>query len=222
MLAYAANRPMIAARRPAPNTMLAIIGIHVAAIAVLMSAKMELPPRIIDPPIKIDFIHPKKPPPPNPIRTETPQQPTRLTQVQPTRLDPIAVRRDPITSGGPTKVDPGPIGGAGAAVIPQLPNLVTHLPVKLGPELATPASELKPPYPSSKLLSEEEAVLKLKLTIDPRGRVVAVEPVGRVDAAFLAAARRHLLAHWRYRPASEDGRAVASSSVVTLRFELDG
>jgi len=48
-----------------------------------------------------------------------------------------------------------------------------------------------------------------------------VEPVGRVDPIFLSAARRHLLSHWRYRPATEDGRAVTSTTVITLRFELD-
>jgi len=65
-------------------------------------------------------------------------------------------------------------------------------------------------------------VLRLRLTIDERGRVIAVEPVGRADKVFLEAARRHLLAHWRYRPASEGGRAVTSSTVITLRFQLDG
>jgi protein TonB len=72
------------------------------------------------------------------------------------------------------------------------------------------------------LLSEEEATLKLRLSVDERGRVVAVDPVGRADAVFLAAARRHLVAHWRYKPATADGRAVVSSTVITLRFQLDG
>lgn len=65
-------------------------------------------------------------------------------------------------------------------------------------------------------------MLRLKLTIDARGRVIAVEPVGRTDPAFLDAARRHLLAHWRYKPATAKGQAVASSAVITLRFELNG
>jgi protein TonB len=52
--------------------------------------------------------------------------------------------------------------------------------------------------------------------------VTGVEAVGPADPVFLAAARRHLLAHWRYRPATEDGRAVATSTLVTLRFELAG
>ena len=41
--------------------------------------------------------------------------------------------------------------------------------------------------------SSEEASLRLALTIDARGRVTAVEPVGAADPTFLAAARRHIL-----------------------------
>lgn len=94
-------------------------------------------------------------------------------------------------------------------------------PVRTGPHFLTPEADIKPPYPQSKLRNEEEAVLRLKLTIDSRGRVTAVEPVGRADPVFLAAARRHIAARWRYRPATEDGRAIASSTVITLRFELN-
>ena len=95
-------------------------------------------------------------------------------------------------------------------------------PIHRGARLLTSTSELKPPYPASKLLREEEAVLTLRLSIDERGRVVAVDPVGRADGEFLAAARRHLIAHWRYSPATDDGRAVGSTTTITLRFQLDG
>ena len=222
MLAYAANRPAVASRRPSPNAMLAIIGLHVAAVAVLMSARMEFQPPAPDPPIKIDFIQPKKPPPPNPL--DTPSRPDSNPLVAPTPnqpLPPIRLEQDPIVPAGPLTGATGLLGGGGALVIPDIPRPM-HNPVRLGPQLAPPDSRLKPPYPASKLLTEEEATLRLKLTIDPSGRVVAVEPVGRADSAFLASARRHLLAHWRYKPASEDGRAVASTTVITLRFELDG
>ena len=85
----------------------------------------------------------------------------------------------------------------------------------------TPEWALKPPYPLAKRNAEEEATLKLRLSIDDRGRVVAVEPLGNVDPVFLASARKHLIAKWRYRPATEDGKPVHSSTVVTLRFELE-
>ena len=93
--------------------------------------------------------------------------------------------------------------------------------VRVGPRAATPPDLLRPPYPEAKRRTEEEAVLRLRLAIDDRGRVTAVEPVGAADPAFLAAARSHLVRYWRYRPATEDGRAVATSLTITLRFELE-
>jgi len=51
---------------------------------------------------------------------------------------------------------------------------------------------------------------------------VDVEPVGRADREFVEAARRHLMARWHYTPATDDGRAVASSLTITLRFMLEG
>jgi protein TonB len=94
-------------------------------------------------------------------------------------------------------------------------------PVRVAPRFVTPDSQVRPPYPQSKLRAGEEALLRLRLAIDARGRVSAVNPVGAADPVFLAAARRHLIAHWRYKPATEDGQPVATTIVITLRFQLD-
>ncbi len=84
MLAYAANRPRIAARRPSPNSMLFIASAHVVAIAVLMSAKMDLPGRIFDPPITIiDLSAPPAPPRPADRRQPIRPQPNDITNPQP-------------------------------------------------------------------------------------------------------------------------------------------
>jgi periplasmic protein TonB len=216
MLAYAANSPVVVDRKPHPNAMLAIIAVHVALLAVVMSAKMEFRRHPLDPPIIIEPIPVPQPPPPNPLSRPARPQPGPTVWHDPTPVPPLP---DPTFPRNPT-FDPSSPPEPGTVTIPQ-PD-PTPVGVSSGPQLLTPASELKPPYPLSKLLNEEEAVLRLKLTIDDRGRVVAVEPVGRTDAAFLDAARRHLIAHWRYKPALNDGRPVASSAVITLRFELNG
>ena len=220
MLAYAAHRRRIARRHSAPHVMLAIIAGHIALIAAVMSAKMDLPNRFRDV-TKVELIPiPPEPPQEVPPPRDVPRPPdSRIDQVpaivpvpqpSPAPLDqPVML---PVPNSGP--IGPMPIPQ------PRLDPLPSE-PVRVGPRFATPAAAVRPTYPASKIESEEEAVLKLKLSIDPRGRVVAVEPVGRADPAFLAAARRHLLAHWRYKPATEDGRAIASSTVITLRFELD-
>ena len=214
MLAYAANSPVVVDRRPHPNAMLAIIAVHVALLAVVMSAKMEFRGHPVDPPIIIDPVPIPKPPPQSPLPHRP--QPGPTVWHDPTPLPPLP---DPTLPRNPT-ADPGPPPGPVPIVNPQ--SNPTPVGVSSGPQLLTPVSELKPPYPPSKLLNEEEAVLRLKVTIDEHGRVVAVDPVGRTDAAFLEAARRHLIAHWRYKPAMDDSRPVVSSEVITLRFELNG
>ena len=220
MLAYAAHRRRIAQRHSAPHLMLAIIAGHVALIAAVMSAKMDLPDRIRDI-TKVELI----PIPPEPPREVPP--PKEVPKPSDSRVDQVPAivpvpQPRPAPLEPPTMLpvpNPGPIG---PMPVPQ-PRLdpVPRDPVRLGPRFATPADAVRPPYPASKIASDEEAVLKLRLSIDPRGRVVAVEAVGRADPAFLAAARRHLLAHWRYKPATVDGQAIASSTTITLRFELD-
>ena len=93
--------------------------------------------------------------------------------------------------------------------IPANPNVEPEQAVPPAPTIArllTPQSELKPPYPESKLLTGEEATLTLRLSINEQGRVVGVDPLGTADRAFLEAARRYLIAHWRYKPATRDGQ----------------
>jgi protein TonB len=218
MLAYAASRPRIGARRSSPNAMLAIIALHVGALAVLMSVKMDLPQRIRDRATEVTFIPtPQAPPPNHPLTRPQPHQ-TVFSQTEPQVPVPLP---DPDATPVPTDPTANSWPNQSVDLLRPLPN-PQPLPVRTGARLLTPASELRPPYPQSKLLAEEEATLRLRLTIDEHGRVIAVHPIGRADPAFLDAARRYLMAHWRYRPATEDGRALISTEVITLRFQLDG
>ena len=219
MLAYAASRPQTAGRKSSPNAMLAIIGAHVALVAVVMSAKMDLPQKLANTPLVIDLIHEDDPPPPQPIDMPPAPRPAQSVvipdQVVPVPLpDPIAI--DPT----PPLPDPRPVVGPTPQPGPTVDPIPT--PVRTAARLLTSAYEIRPPYPASKLASGEEASLRLKLTIDERGRVIAVDPVGPADPAFLNSARRHLLSRWRYKPASEGGRAVTSTTVITLKFQLEG
>lgn len=220
MLEYAAGRRTIGSRQSNPSALLVIISAHVALLAVVMSAKMDLPRRIFhDPPTKIDFV-PVPPPPPLPTPYAHPRpQPAILTVPAQTIKTPPVL--PPPVSVNPALPNPGPALGSGVSIIPTIPQPTVTTPIYHEPRLLTPPSDLKPPYPADKLLSEEEAVLTLRLTVDEHGRVTDVQPVGRADHSFLDSARRHLMAYWRYAPATEDGRAVVSTTVITLRFELD-
>jgi protein TonB len=215
MSTYAPVAPY-ADRSRHPRALVLIIAGHAALLAAVMAAKTDVVPRFVPTITRIDLIDettppPENPPPPQPQQHEsTIDRPVTVVPIpQPaTDLNPIPIPQ-PIPDPRPV-ADPGPV-----KVVPPAE------PVRAGPRFITPEYDVKPPYPQSKLRSQEEAILQLRLTIDARGRVTAVDPVGNADPVFLAAARKHILAHWRYRAATEDGRSVATSTVVTLRFELD-
>lgn len=208
--------PAYAQRSRNPRALLLIVAAHVALLAAVMTAKMDLPAPWNATKTEVTLVPlPPEPPqnPPEPSRRPQESRIERVPAVVPIRPVPpleVVPLPQPLPSPGPS------IGPAN-----ESESAPTSLPVRTGPRFVTPDFRVKPPYPQQKLRLEEQAVLRLRLSIDERGRVTAVEPVGRADSVFLAAARRHLIAHWRYQPATEDGRPVASSTVVTLRFQLD-
>jgi protein TonB len=213
MLAYA---PRPERRRLNPPALALILGIHAVTIAVVMSARMDVVPRDREPPTKIDMI--KLPPEAEKARPR-PKSPQNSSPAW-TAPTPVI---EPLPLAGPTidllpPPDPGPLIGNGMDPLP-MPGPTPA--VRTGPRFATTEGDIRPPYPESKRALDEEATLRLRLAIDDRGRVIAVDPVGQADPAFLSAARRHILRAWRYKPAMEGDRAIASTTVITLRFELD-
>ena len=220
MLAYA---PRPTARSGSPRTLLLVAAGHIVALALVLTARSEYVARQAADPTDVVFVDPvKPPPPPPPVEDVAPQRdPIRSVVDQPPVITPTPPQPSEALADGPpvTIVDPR----VGTAV--EQPVIVADLPkpviVRKAARFITPADLVRPPYPASKQRSEEEASLRLTLAIDARGRVSEVSPVGAADPVFLEAARRHILRHWRYQPASEGGEAVASRIVVTLTFTLD-
>ena len=215
MLAYA---PRPERRRFSPSMLALIAAGHAVAIAVVMSAKMDVPDRWMPERTEVRLV----PLPPEPA--EVPPEPDRRTEMPDSRIDNPPTPLPPIPSDGPLVdpipfplPDPGPAIGTGSDPAPLRDPPIA----RTGPRFATPAHLVKPPYPEDKRRLDQEARLRLRLSIDANGRVIAVEPVGKVDPTFFEAARRHILKAWRYQPATEDGSAIASSTVITLQFELD-
>ena len=222
MLAYAANSPRPAGRAGSPKALTLIIVGHAVLVAVVMTAKMDLGPGTSFEPI--DIIRIRTPPPPSP--TEPQPQPEPQPQTQPSPQEPFIDNPTTIVDMsrtdtalvelGPIIRDLPPVGGGATVIDPP-----RHEPIKVAALFRTPESAIKPPYPNDKLRDEEEATLRLRLTIDTRGRVTAVDPVGAADPSFLEAARRHIIRAWRYKPATEDGVAVPSTMVINLSFRLE-
>jgi len=222
MLAYAAGRPRIGERHSSPHTMLIIISAHIAAVAVLMSVKMDVQRHIPEPPIIIRLLHPTPPPPHHPSVKPHSQQPQApRTVYAPPKSVPTPKPLEQLPNATPEPRSDAEAGPVPMPPQPRIDPIPRPVPVSTPAQPLTAASDLRPPYPQSKLLAGEEATLTLRLTVDERGRVTAVDPIGPADPVFVSAARRHVLSRWRYKPAMQDGRAVASTVVVTLRFQLD-
>ena len=223
MLAYSAHRRP--RRRLSPAALAVIVGGHALAITWLITAKMEVNPFVPKTPITIEAI--PLPPEPTPKPEPQPQHPAEPRQQQSTitpnpPLYPPLPNNPVVDSGIPTTdVIPDVREIIDAPLGPTIDRTPPREVVKTAARLATPADLMRPPYPPSKLRSEEEAVLRLRLGIDERGRVVNVDPVGTADPEFLASARKHLIRNWRYRPATEDGRPIATSITITLRFQIE-
>lgn len=219
-----ASTPGFADHRRHPRALMFIVGGHAVLIAAVMTAKMDVIPPLVTTKTIVDLIEAPKPPPPPPP-PETIPEPQQQVQPRNSQIDqPAPIREIPISDGPeissvslPPLPTPGPIG-TGTQPAPSRPILD---PVRVAAVFNTPDHLLRPPYPIDKQRLEEEGTLRLRLTIDERGRVIAVEPAGPVDRSFFESARKHLLAKWRYKPATVDGRPVRSSTVITLRFELE-
>ena len=220
MLAYAAHN-RTAARSGSPKALALIVAGHVALITAVMSAKMELVTSDSFPiPKLIEITTDPPPPPPEPESDPI----VKRKRAQESFIDKPASITDMDATFPSTSFDQGASIDDIAKVIGTdigFSRVDPPTPVRVAARFNTPESALKPPYPNDKLRDEEEAVLKLRLSIDPRGRVTAVEPVGPADASFLEAARRHIVRAWRYKPATEDGVAIHSTTVITLAFRLE-
>ena len=213
MLAYA---PCPDTRKLRPATLGLIIIGHAGLLALVMTARSGFIPQTPFTPTVVTLVPEPKPPPPPEPQTDTKPSPSVFTMVRP--IVPPPIPQGPSVATDPQPLPPlGPVAGTGT--VPPPAPLDPPI-VRTGPRFATVGDAIRPPYPISKRESGDEASLRLRLSIDERGRVIAVEPVGRADPTFLDTARRHILRVWRYRPAMEGAKAVPSTTTITLKFEL--
>ena len=218
MLAYAPRPGRSVSRR----TLLLVAAGHVALIALVLTARGEMPGVPKFNPTDVYFIDPLKPPPPPPPEPAPPRSPTQSMLDRPVTI--VATPRPLPTplDDGPPALQPTPFVGSSVDPVPlPLPDPPRPILVRKAARFITPAGDVRPPYPAAKQRMEQEASLRLALQIDSRGRVTSVDPVGAADPIFLDSARRHILKRWRYAPAMEGDHAIASRILITLRFELN-
>lgn len=213
-------------RTRSPGSLTAVIALHAAAITGLLLWKSEFVREAVTPLI-VKHI-PEAPPPPEQV-PPPPKQEVRpkssIEQVKPLirveRPADIVLDRapenQPVFTAGPigndlAHPDPGPIA------LPDPPKPVPE-PVRREATMLA-SSELQPPYPPSEERAENEGSVTVRILIGADGRVKSVEKVRGASDAFFRATEQQALRHWRFKPATVDGRAVESRKVMTVHFRL--
>ena len=79
-----------------------------------------------------------------------------------------------------------------------------------------------PAYPEAAREDALEGVVGLGVSLDERGRVLAVQWVRRSGHALLDQAARDAVRTWRFSPALRDGAPVAGILTLSIRFQLNG
>jgi len=187
---------------------IAIVGAaHVALIYALLVALDIVPAPLPVHPTDvrvIDQVQPKTNPPPPPIDPHIFVRPTTDTVPTPPHFP-----TDNGDHGGITQVKPD---GGGTGPLLQ--------PVYVG-AVSLAATHTIPAYPALDRRLGHEGAVRLKLDIDAQGRVsgAAVEQSSGFEGLD-AAAVQWVIDHWRYKPATMDGKAVPATSEVMVTFHL--
>ncbi len=161
---------------------------------------------------------PKPPLPPPPI--EVPVQTQQTRTAQPTN----PVGAPPLQT--PTAVDQVVVdqGTLPADTAVEVPTQATDMAPPSGPVAGIALRYLSaaaPPYPRDALRAGIEGTVMLKVLVDIDGRPIAVDIHRSSGSRKLDdAARRFVLANWRFEPAMQDGRAVQATGIVPIDFNL--
>lgn len=221
------------------------IGVTMLTVAQHVKPVQRLLPEILEmavvddvpqPPPKVDIPPPPPPPPPPPKpkkeekEEEPAPEPEAPEEAPPEQqaeeaAPPVGMDSSSFAAGGSgvgmgfrvgkTQMgDPTTGLAAKKAVVPVVPVN----PPKLSPAVAI-EPEL-PEYPDSARKSNIEGYVLLELDIDERGKLKKARVRQGLQRALDDAALASVQS-WRFQPARLDGRAVSSTRLVRIRFELN-
>ena len=210
-----------AQKRSSPTSLGLVILLHAALISAVIMIKSPAFQRLTHPPIVIDMIDAETDPPVDP-----PPPPPHQQLQQPVESIDHIIPETNLNIPGPT-VDHSNDNiviasnnvGTGTAEIPQLPPEPPAIPVRRAAQI-DPRSQLQPPYPPSEYRLQRDGRVQVQVTIGPDGRVTDVARISATSDAFWQVTREQALRHWRFRPATVDGRPVQETRTMSLVFRI--
>jgi protein TonB len=201
-------RPVRIARRLSPISLAIVAALHVVLIYGIYEGLLNhwsIP--TVQGPIKDIPIPITKHLPPQPTVTNDHSMFTRPKgpEVVPPKID--------IDNGSQAGTITGPSGGGGIIDLP---------PVMVGPQ-AIALTHTIPAYPPIDVRLNHTGNVLLKLSIDDQGVVTGATVVRSSGFDTLdSAAVAWVIAHWRYEPATKDGKPFATTRDALVTFRLTG
>jgi protein TonB len=163
----------------------------------------------------IDRIVPPTPPVPVPVTKP-------VTPVAP--AIPTPVHRDVRPVIDQVVVDQGTLPAVDV-VVPSSDTAVNDIAPPSGPVTGMRLEYAKapsPPYPRDALIAGLQGTVLLQVLVDVDGRPLQVDVERSSGHRVLDdAARRYVLRHWTFRPATKDGRPVQAVGLVPIAYSLD-
>jgi protein TonB len=173
----------------------------------------QAPPRIIVVPIAE-----KTPPPPVPVPIVQPAPTVAPSTPAPVRPDIVQPVVEQIV------VEHGSLPAEQAAT-PPVETGVGNIAPSAGPIAGMRLEYIDAPsprYPRDALIAGLQGTVMLQVLVDVDGRPLQVDIQRSSGHRVLdEAARRQVLRHWLFRPATADGRPVQAVGIVPIAFNLD-
>lgn len=190
----------------------------VALLLLLAPMRIHVPPveqpETVFPVFALQPRLPPTPPPPEPAEVTRPRvAPTTPAVVQ----QKVDVQPIPIVERlpGDLPVDPAQVATADLGIGDAIarPLVGAHLEYEVAPP---------PPYPVDAIRNSLTGTVMLRVLVDVDGKPIDVRIERSSGHRVLdVAARKHVLAKWRFRPAMQDGRTVQAIGLIPVDFHLE-
>ena len=209
-----------AQKQRSPTSLALVVLLHAGLIAAVILIKSPAFQRLASQPTVVTLIDNTPDPPPEHPRPQPhqPQRPQETFDHVPPTVDSHPLGPPVDTSHQNSVVASTTVGND--VVVPTLPVEPPRPQVRHAAQI-DPSSQLQPPYPATELRAQRDGRVQVRVTIGPDGRVTDVVLLSATSDAFWQTTRQQALRHWRFRPATVDGRPVEDTRVMSLIFRIE-
>jgi protein TonB len=205
--------------------MVAAVGLHVAAVGLLLTYAPARSALLAAAPIVIDLLAPApvvEPPKPEPRVEPLKPRPVRKKVQRPVEPPPVVTA--PVQAPAPVEAPPPPAPPVQAIAAPAPEPVAAPPPAPLTQPIfqADYLDNPAPAYPALSRRIGEEGRVVLRVLVNPAGLADQIEVRASSGHSRLDEAARTTVARWRFVPAKRGEQPVAAWVLIPISFRLEG